>query len=264
MSCPFRSNVKQSPCVADSRSGPPGFLYIRGMDLDWMLFDADHTLFDFDRSSQQALKITLVQSGVHAGDELWHCFDRINKTFWAAFERGELSREEMRLGRFSAFFAQTGIRNIDIEDFAGRYLRLLPAFPYFIRGAHELLRALHGRVRLGLVTNGLPEVQRPRLSATGIDAYFHVVVISGEIGYVKPDRNFFRHTHGQMGHPDKASVLLIGDSLHADIAGGTAFGFRTCWFNPARQENTSDISPDFEIDHLHAILGFLGPEMQLH
>jgi YjjG family noncanonical pyrimidine nucleotidase len=223
------------------------------MHFDWILFDADHTLFDFDRSSQEALQETLAQYGVAHHPDHWTVYDRINKRCWADFEQGRIGREAMRTMRFSRFFDYLDNPDIDVDAFAMGYLNLLPTRPYFITGAPELLEWLHGKVRMGIITNGLREVQRPRLERTGIDRLFEVIVVSGEINHTKPHHAFFDYAHQHMGRPAHDRVLVVGDSLSADILGGSAFGFRTCWYNPSGQGNNTDVRPDFEIRSLDEI-----------
>jgi putative hydrolase of the HAD superfamily len=164
----------------------------------------------------------------------------------------------MRTMRFSRFFDHLSNPTIDVEAFALRYLHTLPTRPYLITGASELLAALHGRIHMGIITNGLREVQRPRLERSGIDGLFKVIVVSGEINHTKPDHAFFDYAHLHMGRPMRDRVLVVGDSLSADILGGAAFGFRTCWFNPAGTQNDSGVSPDFEIRSLEVIPALIG------
>jgi YjjG family noncanonical pyrimidine nucleotidase len=228
------------------------------MNYDWILFDADHTLFDFDKSSEEALAETLLQHGVADHNAHWVTYNTINKACWAAFEKGEIDRETMRTQRFSQFFDQINAAHIDIDTFGNQYLQSLPRRPYFISGATDLLYALHGRVKLGIITNGLREVQRPRLESTGIDRLFDLIVVSGEIDLMKPHTAFFDYTHRHMGRPEKDRVLVVGDSLSADITGGASFGFKTCWFNPHGTPADPSIQPDYEIDVLGKLPAIAG------
>lgn len=228
------------------------------MNFDWLLFDADHTLFDFDRSAREALSETMERHGISYREGHWKAYSVINKQCWTAYENGEIDRETMRTRRFSMFFEQIGAGVQDLEAFATQYLHAIPKRPYFIDGAAELLSRLHGRFRMGIVTNGLTEVQRPRLVSTGIDRFFEVIVVSGEIGLMKPDYAYFEYVHIQMSRPDKQKVLVIGDSLNADIRGGAEFGFMTCWYNPGVTKNEATIIPDYEIDNLRQIPKIVG------
>lgn len=228
------------------------------MQYEWILFDADHTLFDFDRASRESLEETLASHGIDPGPEHWTQYDAINKSCWAAFERGEMSRETMRTVRFARFFEHIGREMPDIGSFSHQYLNGLPTRPYVFPETMDILNALNGRVRLGIVTNGLAEVQRPRLMASGIDRYCEVIIVSGEIGHMKPHRQFFAYAHARMSHPERESVLVVGDSLDADVRGGAEYGFHTCWYNPGRLDNMSDITPHYTVDTLHAVVKLAG------
>ena len=158
---------------------------------DWILFDADHTLFDFDRSSRQSLQKVLESFGERWVPEYFEAYYAINKQCWADMESGRINRAMLRKVRFSKFFEAVGITGIDPVQCNDDYLGNLPHFPYFMDGATELLDVLHGDYRLGIITNGMKEVQRPQLHASGVVDLFDVIVVSGEIGMVKPNAGFF-------------------------------------------------------------------------
>ncbi len=105
-----------------------------------------------------------------------------------------------------------------------------------------------------MITNGLSDVQRPRLEASPIGDYFTAVTISDEIGIAKPDAGIFDASFAAMGQPAKSDVLLIGDSLTSDIRGGVNYGIDTCWYNPAGKPNANGLTPTYEICHLHEML----------
>ncbi|MDX1476837.1 MAG: YjjG family noncanonical pyrimidine nucleotidase [Saprospiraceae bacterium] len=225
---------------------------------DWVLFDADHTLFDFDRASKAALEWALTSEGFPIEEGYFETYFGINKACWRAFEDGAIDRLTLRRQRFERFFAEVGITHDDPEGFNVKYLQRLPHHPYFLDGALELLEALSGAYRLGLVTNGMKEVQRPRLARSGIDRYFEVIVVSGEIGVAKPDHAYFAYAHDRMGAPDKERVLVIGDNLNSDVRGAQQFGYRGCWFNPQGVANGEPVTPHYQIRTLAEVHGVLG------
>jgi FMN phosphatase YigB (HAD superfamily) len=100
-------------------------------------------------------------------------------------------------------------------------------------------------------------VQRPRLEKSKIDRFFEVIVISDEIGVAKPHKGFFDHTFTEMQHSDPSSVLVIGDSINADIKGGQQYGTATCWMNPEGQKAPMGINPDYEIRDLLGLRNLL-------
>ena len=226
------------------------------MNYQWILFDADNTLLDFTRSERDALRLALAQVGIVLEETHHQLYHRINKACWESFEHGQLSKEDLRTRRFQLFFKEIGLE-ADENHFSESYLGYLGQTEHLIEGAMHTLEVLKENYGLGLVTNGLKEVQRPRLARARIDGFFQAVVVSDEIGYAKPDSAFFEFTFGQIGHPPKEAVLMVGDNLNADIRGGAEFGIHTCWYNPRQEENKLGVSPTYEVAELQKLDTFL-------
>jgi 2-haloacid dehalogenase len=197
----------------------------------WILFDADNTLFDYDRAVEVALGGTFADLGLAFQSEYAGLYRRFNAEVWAEFEQGLTTSARLRVDRFERLFRAAGIA-VDAQAFSKAYLPNLAKGSQLIAGAEELIKALWGPYRLGLVTNGLTDVQRPRLQSSTIADCFEVVVISDEIGAQKPDGRFFEIAFERMGQPPRSEVLLVGDGLSSDIQGGNRFGLDTCWYNP--------------------------------
>jgi putative hydrolase of the HAD superfamily len=128
-----------------------------------------------------------------------------------------------------------------------------------IEGAQETIRALRAHYQMAIITNGLSDVQRPRLDASGIADCFALLAISEELGVVKPDPRFFEIVMQRIGQPPKAEVLVIGDSLTSDIQGGNNAGFDTCWYNPTGSAPDPRFPATYEIrilTDLHDLLDF--------
>jgi putative hydrolase of the HAD superfamily len=114
----------------------------------------------------------------------------------------------------------------------------------------ELIESLHKDFKLTIVTNGLTDVQSKRIRKSVIAKYFEDIVISEEIKVAKPDPRIFEHALKNIKHTDKSKVLMVGDSLTSDIQGGINFGVDTCWYNPRKLENKTEIKPTYEISSL--------------
>ena len=52
-------------------------------------------------------------------------------------------------------------------------------------------------------------------------------------------------------------MLLVGDSLTSDIAGGRGYGLDTCWFNPTGIARPADATSTYEIHHLNELARLL-------
>ena len=202
------------------------------MDYHWILFDADGTLFDFSRAETAALTAAFAEEDLSFEDRHLELYRQVNASIWQELERGEIEREELKVRRFERLFEAAELE-IDAQAFGARYLKCLAARSDLIAGAEEILRRLRGKVRMILLTNGLKDVQRPRLAGSPIEGYFEDVVISEEVGAVKPDPEIFDVAFSRMGQPNKNKVLIVGDSLTSDIRGGSDYGIDTCWYNPA-------------------------------
>ena len=227
------------------------------VNYDWILFDADNTLFDFHASSELAFFAAFKQVGISATKEHYQAFQQINQQTWQAFDLNQLDHESIKRIRFERLFDAYKIDGLDPLDFNALYFDQLICHARFIEGAPEILKQLHGQIRLGVITNGMKEVQRPRLEYCGWTGYFDVIVVSGEIGHSKPDRAFFDVAASQMdiGAPDR--ILVVGDNLYADIKGGNDFGFHTAWFNPSGQEMENGVRPHYEISRLTDLYSIL-------
>jgi len=73
------------------------------------------------------------------------------------------------------------------------YLALLIEHSSLLEGAKEMLDYLATNYKLAIITNGLKEVQRPRLALTKIEHYFKAIIVSDEIGVAKPQTAYFEY-----------------------------------------------------------------------
>jgi putative hydrolase of the HAD superfamily len=120
----------------------------------------------------------------------------------------------------------------------------------------SLIEQFSGHYKLGLLTNGAPDLQREKIVASGLEAFFSVIVISGEHGIGKPDPAIFHLLLKQLDvEPEEA--LMIGNSLERDIAGARAAGVRSVWIELPEAHEESAARPDFTIKKLEELLPIL-------
>jgi 2-haloacid dehalogenase len=225
----------------------------------WILFDADATLFDYYKAEESALARVFSQFGAVFQDRYIDVYRRINGDLWRAFEDGRVSQQRLVVQRFEDLLGSVGVE-VDAAEFNACYLDYLAEGTDLIEGAEDVVRALHGKVKLMVITNGLAEVQRRRFWSSAIHRYFEGIVISGEEGVSKPDPAIFDVAFARMGNPDKADVLIVGDSLTSDMRGGIAYGIDTCWFNPTAAPNSLGIEVRYEIRRLSEVMEILATE----
>ena len=219
------------------------------MSYTWLLFDADGTLFDYETAERKALAQTFAAAGLPYAPGTLDTYREINAALWAAFERGEISQPALHLERFRRTLHVLDLQ-ADVPTFGDSYLHHLGHNPDLIDGALDLVQRLAPRYQLYLITNGIPLVQHTRLALSPIAPYFAGITISGEVGHAKPDPRIFDAAFAGMGQPARNEVLIIGDSLSADIAGGHAYGLDTCWYNPNGRQPPDSAPITYRIQRL--------------
>lgn len=232
---------------------------------DLIYFDADETLFDFSRAQLEAFEATEIRFGLKNSDQNYQLYQKHNHDLWAEFEKNLVSQTVLRVERFKRFFEDLFSRgSIDIdwmperfEDVAAFYETELGKGAYLLEGAKMLCEESAKVCDLAIITNGLKNVQYARFGNSEIAHLFKHMIVSEETGYQKPQIEIFQFAEQLTGFTDKTRILMVGDSLVSDIAGGIAYGIDTCWYNPKLIENKSDYQPTFEIQTLEELMAYL-------
>ncbi len=218
-----------------------------------VLLDFDHTLLDSDTSEIEAYKLTLRNQGVADPMRYFDIYNRINMGLWAAAERGEILPKDVKATRFELMAEELDCA-WDADQMAEDFVVGFASYGDLYPGAIELLEALTGRVSLALISNGLSEVQRPRIARLGIEKHFDAIVISAEVGTTKPGGRIFDITFDLLGNPPKDTAVIVGDRLASDIRGGADYGIATCWYNPNGHTPGPDDIITHEIQSLDQVL----------
>ena len=220
----------------------------------YLLWDIDGTVLDFLASEAYAIRTLFKKYNIgECSDENLKLYSKINSEYWKKLERNELSKPEILVGRFREFFEIIGVDSSIAEDFNNDYQLALGDHIEFVENAKEILLSEKDSYTLAAVTNGTKVAQEKKLRLSGLDDVFDACFISENVGFEKPNREYFDYVFEKLGIKDKTEVLLIGDSLTSDMKGGFLAGIDTCWFNPTKSANTLGISPTYEIDTLDKI-----------
>ena len=218
----------------------------------FVLFDLDDTILDFLKSEEEALAKTLLQLGIEPTEAVVSAYSRINLAQWKMLERGEITRDALKIRRFRLLFEELGL-DCDAEAARVSYEENLSRTCYFVPNACLLLDKLMGKYRMFIVSNGITAVQNGRIAASGIAKYFEKIFLSEEIGVVKPQKEFFARCFAEIPDFNPDEAIIIGDSLSSDIRGGINAGIKTCWFNYRNAPTDPDTVPDFETRDLREI-----------
>lgn len=219
---------------------------------DWLIFDADGTLFDYEAAESQALSRSLQAFSLPDTKTSHELYRHFNAALWKLFELNQISSAELRLRRFEDLLDALDVQ-VDPVALSARYLEELGGLAPLLPGAQDLIEELAPQYGLAMATNGIGQVQRRRIAISGLEAFFSAIVISDEIGVAKPSPEYFEILFQHIGEPDPDRVIIVGDSLTSDIKGGREAGIFTCWLNTSGTPNISEIRPDAEISKLNEV-----------
>ncbi len=232
---------------------------------DIILFDADGTLYDFETSEARAVSEVLEMCGLPTDPETVGLYHRINDAEWKALERGETTRERLKVERFEKLLAALAEKNVygseSAETMCGLYVERLSRQCILFPESEPVCAALSPRADLYIITNGITNVQRGRFARSPITKYFRDIFISEAMGAVKPERRYFELVLASVGITEaeaKERVLVVGDSLSSDIKGAVDFGLDSCWFAPKGGEPVG-ITPTYTIRSLYELCGIVMP-----
>ena len=224
-----------------------------------ILFDADDTLLDFGKDETQALTNIMKKYGIETSEENIKAYKEINVSLWKALERGEIDKPTLKKIRFSLFFEKIGfVTDEDHFKINEEYLANLGNGGNLLHGARALIESLKAQgYDLYIVTNGIENTQKRRLTKAGILPFFTEIFVSETIGYQKPKKEYFDYVLSHIKEKDIGRVLLVGDSLTSDIKGAVDAGITCAWL---RHDITADYSayqPTFIIDDISQVNNLL-------
>lgn len=201
------------------------------MSYRYLLIDNDNTLMDFNAAEKAALHDTLITCGLPADDAVCSRYHRINDSLWKALERGETTQKKLKVDRFAILLDELGLVEPTAEVIAHEYTEQLSRHAELLPGAMELMEAVHGKVKIALVSNGVSSIQRGRLSRCAFTPLLDAVIISEEIGTQKPDPAMIFAAMEALGCTDPAQAVMMGDSLSADIAAAVNAGVDSIFYD---------------------------------
>ncbi len=220
-----------------------------------LLIDADETLYDFEKTERLALEKVFAHYHKELTENIKMRYESINKALWEEVEAGVMTQFKLRTERFKRLFEKLDWKE-DSEAFSQTYVTFLGEGTYLLEGAHELVCELKKKYVIGILTNGIKEVQTARVKGSSIADQIDALIISEDVGYSKPDERIFKFALNQLDFYDKSKILMIGDSLSSDILGANRFGIDSCWINWKGIE-AGECQPTYTVSNLEGIRSLL-------
>lgn len=215
------------------------------MKYQWILFDADETLFHFD--AYQGLQLMFSRFDVDFDHHDYQHYQAVNRPLWVDYQDGKISATQLQTTRFEIW---AGRLEVPAQRLNSEFLTAMADICSLLPGAKALIEALDGKVNMGIITNGFTDLQTVRLERTGLKEVFFPLIISEQVGMAKPDAGIFEHAFVHMDHPPKDQILMVGDNPHSDILGGINAGIHTCWLNINSDDKPDGIEPHYQVASL--------------
>ncbi len=225
------------------------------MKYEFILFDADDTLFDFQKTAEKNFEQTCKKLGVPFKDGYYEIYRDINQNYWDLFSLGKVEKSVLKKMRFVDFGKAIGY-DVNADEFMPIYESGLAQISILFPETLPLLNAVKNLgLKIYLITNGLANVQRGRLKLSGIENLFDGIFISDEMGTSKPSKIYYDMVTSQIDGYDKNKAIIVGDSLVSDMPLGIQNGVDTCFFNPKGIK--TDLPITYEIKSLPELLDIL-------
>ncbi|MEX0779508.1 MAG: HAD family hydrolase [Balneolales bacterium] len=214
-------------------------------NIKFIYFDLDDTLLDHKSAQRLALEQLRINSTILDGissQTLQETYARVNAQLWTDYGNSVIDRHELQQLRFELTLKELELETSFYSELGEHYLKLYETKWSWINGAETFYDDIRERYPVGLLTNGFSETQQKKVARFDFNKTSQHIVISEDIGYLKPDSRIFDHATKLTGlEPDQ--ILYVGDSYRSDIIGGSQYGWKTAWYtdNPeASKKNTAD------------------------
>lgn len=222
-----------------------------------VLFDVDDTIIDWKKSAQICFQRLSDKGGWgFNGEKIYEVFYSTTRPLWEKVERGEFTGPELRKMRWTLVFENLGLKVEGAENYEEVFREEVSNAAVSVENAKEVLEYLSEKYTLGVASNAYLKQQCDRLQLLDYKKYFSHIFTSMEIGFEKPHREFYEHCLKELGSPDPASVLMVGDNPIADADGAKKAGLRSCWLN-RRGQDADGVNADYIITDLKELFDIL-------
>lgn len=221
-----------------------------------ILIDVDNTLLDFNACVKATIKKQFKKWDLEYNKNVFPVFKEVNDMLWQKIETGEIDKPALYRLRWKTIFERLGIV-ADAPAFEQEFREAFSESKQAVDGAYEILEYLSEKYTVCVASNASYRQQIKRLANADIMQYITHIFNSEQIGFPKPENKFFDACFERLGNIPKDNVIMIGDSLSADIKGGAEYGIKTIWFNYDKAPVTDDVKADYIVDRLLDIKQYL-------
>lgn len=201
----------------------------------FVYFDLDDTLLNHRHAEKKALadlceRYTDVFGPVPV-ETVQETYHHHNVLLWSRYSAGEIGQDDLKRLRFELVVEALSLNCAEPDGLNTFYLDSYARYWRFTEGAREAFHAIADRYSVGVLTNGFAATQHAKLDRfPEIRDRLRTLIISDEVGYMKPDRRLFEHAARLAGH-DAEAILYVGDSYESDVRGAIGAGWQCAWLD---------------------------------
>jgi len=212
-----------------------------------VLFDLDNTLINRQKAARKTIEILIKRDFPEIDEDEFE--ERVQRLYdWD--QEGHLPKEEV----FTPYIKTYGIQGKTVEDYELFWKNELPLHTIEFKESVEVLEYVKQKYRIGLITNGGVDFQREKLKRTSFTEHFEMILISGELDMLKPDKRVFLEACRRMNVlPEEC--IYVGDGLVNDVIGSAGVGMIPIWVHPDVKRKTEEVCQ--RIYHIKDLLQIL-------
>ena len=204
-----------------------------------LFFDIDDTILDYDACALFTVRRACETLGVPYSEAVQTEYRRVDDALWAQQKLGILTIPQVLEQRNAHMMDYLGLT--DGMSFQEAFIAAFAESADLVEGVEAVLQHCADKgYPMYCASNGYLNVQINRLQKAGVLHYFKELFVSEVIGYEKPNTRFFEHCLRETGYAPH-EVLMIGDSLLADIKGAMNAGWNVCYLNRHNKPSGLDI-----------------------
>ena len=200
-----------------------------------LFFDLDDTIWAFSQNARDTFEEVYhkyeLSCYFDSFEDYYLLYQRRNAELWLEYGEGKITKEELNHQRFFYPLQSVGVNDETLaKRFSEDFFAIIPTKSGLMPYAKEVLEYLVPQYNLYILSNGFRELQSRKMRSSGVDSYFKRVILSEDLGVLKPWPEIF-HFALSATQSELRESLMIGDSWEADITGANGVGMHQVFYN---------------------------------
>ena len=225
-----------------------------------LFFDLDDALWAFSQNAYDTFEELYRKYGYgsffRSFGHFYTLYKERNIVLWEEYGNGKLTKEELNRQRFLYPLEAVGAGDaILAKRFSDDFFFTISAKNKLMPHAREVLEYLSTKYNLYILSNGFQELQCSKMRSAGIDVFFKKIVLSDDIGVLKPWPEIF-HFAMSVTQSQLCESLMIGDSWDKDIVGAKGVGMHQVFYN-VEGKTGLPFQPTYQIFSLKELMQIL-------